>query len=167
MNPIAEGLMGAVGAVWWAASFYVSHTWPVGVLLAVPALVRMAALVRGSHSPSGTATNTFELFPVLLRVTLFLVVASIDMSPAGSWWQNLWPGEWAPMLSARIASMSGRVDVWLWMGLGVALATLVIIGLVKLLASNWSSSSWERGPPRRRAGPTPSALVPTVWSPCR
>jgi hypothetical protein len=133
MNPIAEGMTGALRAVWWAAAFYALHAWPVAVVVGVPALVRMTAALRGPSSSTTALSGTFEIYSGALRVLLLAVVAAIDTSGAGSWWQNLWPGTWAPMLGTRLASMSGRIGAWVWMGIGAALAILAIVGLVKLL----------------------------------
>jgi hypothetical protein len=133
MNPIAEGMTGSLRAVAWAVVFYVMHAWPLAVLVGVPTLVMIVPIVRGTYSPGGDSTRSVGIVSMLLRVTLFLIVGSIDLSTGAAWWDNLWPGEWATPLSGRVASMSGRVDVWLWMGLGVAIACVVITALVKLL----------------------------------
>jgi hypothetical protein len=133
MNPIAEGMIGAARAVWWAATFYVIHAWPLAALVGLPAIVRMAAAVRSPHPASSNLSTGLGLVSTLLRVTLFLVVASIDMAPDAPWYQSLWPGIWTQSLASRFASMSGRIDLWIWMGLWAALATLVIMGVVKVL----------------------------------
>src|SRR5262245_63500285 len=126
MNPIAAGVTGSLRAVVWAAAFYAIHLWPLAVLVGVPALIRIVPIVRGTYSPGGDLANSVGLVSTLLRVTLFLVVGAIDLSTGVAWWENLWPGAWATALAGRVGSMSGRVDVWLWMGLGVAIACLAI-----------------------------------------
>ena len=133
-SALADGLLGSLRAVGWAAGFYLIHAWPIAVLAGIPASVRVIAALRGPSSAVTPLSNWIERFSSLLRVALLVVVAALDLAPDTSWWEGLWPGVWTSALGARLALMSGRIDAWIWMGLWAMVVVLVLTGLLKLLA---------------------------------